>query len=196
VLSLAAAPLTPLPTAPVAPPRPQRGLQYFPQTRHTVRGPFLAFYARYGGLRIFGLPLTEALVERGQRVQYFERARLVLTGSRVQISPLGVWLSAGRRFPTVAPFRSASAAVYFPATHQALAGAFLAFWRHNHGALLFGAPISEPFYEQNGDGTGRRYLVQYFQNARMEYHLELAGTRNVVTLGLLGQQYLQRRGWL
>jgi hypothetical protein len=61
---------------------------------------------------------------------------------------------------------------------------------------LFGYPISQPLHEQNGDGTGRTYLVQYFQNARMEYHPELAGTGNVVTLGLLGRQALQQRGWL
>lgn len=62
--------------------------------------------------------------------------------------------------------------------------------------MLFGPPISEPLYEQNGDGTGRTYLVQYFQNARMEYHPELSGTRYEITLGLLGRQYLRRRGWI
>lgn len=185
VLSMAAAP---------AP--PARGVQYFPQAGHTVRGAFLAFYRRYGGLRIFGLPLTDAFTEQGQRVQYFERARLVLAGTRVRISPLGAWLTAGRRFPPVAPFHATPSARYFPATHQALTGAFLVFWQRNQGALLFGAPISGLLHEQNGDGTGRTYLVQYFQNARMEYHPELAGTRYAVTLGLLGQQYLKRRGWL
>ena len=49
---------------------------------------------------------------------------------------------------------------------------------------------------QNGDGTGRTYLVQYFQNARMEYHPELAGTDNVVMVGQLGRQILHQRGWI
>jgi hypothetical protein len=61
---------------------------------------------------------------------------------------------------------------------------------------LFGLPISEPFHAQNGDGTGRAYLVQYFKNARLEYHPELAGTSYVVSVGLLGREALERRGWL
>ena len=62
------------------------------------------------------------------------------------------------------------------------AGVFLTFWKSHSGNALFGAPISQPLYEQNGDGTGRTYLVQYFQNARMEYHPELAGTENRIAV--------------
>ncbi len=57
-------------------------------------------------------------------------------------------------------------------------------------------PISEPVREQNGDGTGRLYLVQYFQNGRLEYHPELTGTSYVVEVGQVGRQVLQQRGWL
>jgi hypothetical protein len=66
----------------------------------------------------------------------------------------------------------------------------------HRGSDLFGSPISEPFTEQNGDGTGRGYLVQYFQNARLEYHPEYAQTAYAVSLGLLGREYLQSRGLL
>jgi len=38
--------------------------------------------------------------------------------------------------------------------------------------------------------------VQYFQDARLEYHPELAGTDNEVQLGLIGRQYLQKIGLL
>jgi hypothetical protein len=47
-------------------------------------------------------------------------------------------------------------------------------------------------FEPNGDGTGRTYLVQYFANARMEYHPELRATRYAVSLGLLGVDYARR----
>ena len=35
-----------------------------------------------------------------------------------------------------------------------------------------------------------------FQNMRLEYHPELAGTPYVVSPGLLGRQYLHQRGWI
>lgn len=37
---------------------------------------FTAYYARYGGLSVFGYPTGPAQVVEGRRVQYFERARL------------------------------------------------------------------------------------------------------------------------
>jgi len=51
-------------------------------------------------------------------------------------------------------------------------------------------------HEANGDGSGRTYLVQYFRNGRLEYHAELRATPYAVSVGLLGQAYLQGRGWL
>jgi len=100
VLCLAAAGHPALPTDPVNPPSyPIPGAHYFAQSHHIVRGAFLNFYNHYGSLKIFGLPLTEAFSEGGQLVQYFERARLVATGARVAITPLGVLMAGGRYFP-------------------------------------------------------------------------------------------------
>ena len=179
------------------PPTGLRGVQYFPQTGHTMRGTFRTFYHRYGDLAIFGLPLTEAFTDHGQVVQYFERARLVLTATGgVRESPLGTLLTAGRTFPPAPLPPITPSYLYFGATGHWIAGPFLDFWNRHHGQLLFGDPISEPLTEQNGDGTGRTYQVQYFQNARLEYHPELAGTDNEVQLGLLGRQYLRKIGLL
>jgi hypothetical protein len=61
---------------------------------------------------------------------------------------------------------------------------------------LLGAPISEVITEGNGDGSGRRYRLQWFENGRLEYHPELAGTRYAMELGLVGTQALRQRGWL
>ncbi|HEY8601277.1 MAG TPA: hypothetical protein VIL85_22795 [Thermomicrobiales bacterium] len=53
----------------------------FRETNHTLRGVFSDYWNRYGGLPVFGLPLTEEFIEvsptNGQPyvVQYFERNR-------------------------------------------------------------------------------------------------------------------------
>jgi photosystem II stability/assembly factor-like uncharacterized protein len=195
ILALAAIGRPALPTEPVsAPYGTQPGVRYFPETHHIVRGTFLSFYNANNGLKIFGLPLTEAFVDGGQTVQYFERSRLVLGNGRVTVAALGSQLTAGRYFGKVACCPGGGQ-IWFNDGHT-ISGKFLSFWKSHHGSRLFGYPISQPLYEQNGDGTGRTYLVQYFQNARMEYHPELGGTGNVVTLGLLGKQALQQRGWI
>jgi photosystem II stability/assembly factor-like uncharacterized protein len=196
ILVLASAGRTLLPTDPVpAPLGNPYGVRYFSQTHHTVHGLFLSFYNKYGGLKIFGLPLTEAFAENGRLEQYFERSLMVYSNGRITLAPLGSQLTTGHPFAPV-PCCPPPGDLWFWQTGHSLSGMFLTFWRNHNGSLLFGYPISQPLYEQNGDGTGRTYLVQYFQKARLEYHPELAGTGNVVTLGLLGQQALRQRGWL
>jgi hypothetical protein len=55
--------------------------QYFPQTRHSLGGMFLAYWQQTGGLAVYGYPLSEEVQEvsatDGQTytVQYFERNR-------------------------------------------------------------------------------------------------------------------------
>jgi hypothetical protein len=198
VLTLAAGARGALPSDSVPAPVPARpGLQYFPATHHTLAGAFRTFYTRYGGLKVFGLPLTEPFTEAGARVQYFERARMVvLPGGRVGLGALGRLFTAGRAFLPVAPFADTPSQRYFPATGHSLGGRFLTFWRTHHGSLVLGPPISEPLREQNGDGTGRAYLLQYFVNGRLEDHPELTGTGFQVQIGLLGRLLLRQRGWL
>src|SRR5262245_34616726 len=50
---------------------------FFPQTGHHLsnRAGFLDFWRTNGQVLIFGYPITEEIVEDGQVVQYFERAR-------------------------------------------------------------------------------------------------------------------------
>ncbi|MFQ6013821.1 MAG: hypothetical protein ACE5NP_00075 [Anaerolineae bacterium] len=50
--------------------------RYFPQTGHTISGPFLTFFEQYGGIDIFGYPISEIRMEGGFSVQYFQRARM------------------------------------------------------------------------------------------------------------------------
>lgn len=67
------------PTEDAGAPGPQP--MFFPETGHTLRGPFLLFWLRNGGLTTFGYPLSEEFGELNHQdgqsyvVQYFERAR-------------------------------------------------------------------------------------------------------------------------
>jgi hypothetical protein len=194
VTALALATVVHTPADPVGP--ACCGAQYFPQKQHNLQGLFLAFYRRYGGLDTFGYPRTEEFMENGVVMQYTERFLLEDVAGHVVPAALGRALTAGRGFPRVAPFPATASRLYFASTGHTLSGAFLRYWRTHHGTILLGAPIAEPDHEMNGDGTGRTYLIQWFENGRLEYHPELAGTRYAVEIGLCGKQDLQRRGWL
>ena len=77
-----------------------------------------------------------------------------------------------------------TAPYYFQQTGHTLSGSFLKYWLA-HGALSqFGYPLTEPFYEISKD-DGKRYLVQYFERERFEYHPELSGTAFEVELGFV-----------
>ena len=184
-----------LPTDAVPVPRGiSAGMRYFPATGHTVKGAFLTYYAQNNGLKLFGLPLTDAFIDGGQTVQYFERVRLVFAGGRIGPTPLGSQITANRHF-AAASCCGAAGQLWFGQTRHTLGDPFLTFWKSHHGATLFGSPISQLLLEQNGDGTGRTYTVQYFQNGRLEYHAELAGTPAAVQVGQLGREALHARGW-
>jgi hypothetical protein len=78
---------------------------YFESTGHNLGGPFLTYWHRYGGLPIFGYPLSEEFQEvsatdgKVYTVQYFERARFelhpeyVATPNEVLLGLLGRWYS-------------------------------------------------------------------------------------------------------
>jgi len=48
---------------------------YFNETSHNLCGGFAAFWEQFGGLAVFGYPISEEMQEDGMTVQYFERAR-------------------------------------------------------------------------------------------------------------------------
>jgi len=68
---------------------------YFPETGHIVANGFLKYWQANGGLATFGYPVSSEMVEDGQTVQWFERARFEFhkefdgTAFGVQLSPLG-----------------------------------------------------------------------------------------------------------
>jgi hypothetical protein len=66
--------------------------QVYRQTSHAVCFGFRDFYNRNGGVRIFGLPLSDEIVEGDFVYQWFERARFETyrySGSGVDLAALG-----------------------------------------------------------------------------------------------------------
>jgi len=162
----------------------------FPETGHSVGGDFLTFFDQYGGLDIFGYPVTDQIEEGGRQVQYFQRARMELWPEnpwpyRVQLGLLAVAL--GKEQPGLEGQPTADAnRLYFPETRHTVAYAFKDFWEQRGGLLIFGYPITEQLVE-----GGR--IVQYFQRARFEWHPENPDPYRV-QLGLLGDEYLAAQG--
>jgi hypothetical protein len=152
---------------------------------------FRGRWERDGGLRVFGLPLSEPVTLRtGIIVQYFERARFELhPGGQVLLGLLGVEL-VGLQPPLPPPTSTTtlSATLYFVPTGHYVAPVFIEYWRTRGGLLLFGYPIGEAYV----DASGR--LVQYFERARFEYHPNEDDVSYRVQLGFLGEEVLVRRG--
>jgi hypothetical protein len=74
----------------------QPGVRFFPETGHTLREAFLAYWERSDGMNMFGYPLSEefeATTAGGARqtVQYFERAVFAYdpADGAVRLEPLG-----------------------------------------------------------------------------------------------------------
>jgi peptidoglycan/xylan/chitin deacetylase (PgdA/CDA1 family) len=55
--------------------QPDPNARYYMETGHFLQAPFLSYWDAYGGLPVFGYPISETLVEDGRLVQYFERGR-------------------------------------------------------------------------------------------------------------------------
>lgn len=70
---------------------------------------------------------------------------------------------------------------YFKETGHHLLGKFQKFWRQDGNGMTIGLPITEVFWQ---DG----WLVQYFENARLEWFPQYQDTAWEVQLGLLGQE--------
>jgi hypothetical protein len=84
------------------------GARFFPETGHSLREAFLAYWEQSDGMRLFGYPLSEefeAVAADGQRrtVQYFERAVFSYDPQAgVRLEPLG-WAALVRARVRAAP---------------------------------------------------------------------------------------------
>jgi hypothetical protein len=163
--------------------------RYFPETGHYVRGDFLDFYQNNPeSLLLYGYPITDAFprAEDGLIIQYFERARFELhpgapNGLRVKLSPLGYYLhDSGPPLPLPKNFPPCKK---FPGIEFQVCYAFLDFFNEHGGVEQFGYPDS------NFELRDER-IVQYFQNARFEWHPEMPPGQRV-TLTNVGTRYFE-----
>jgi hypothetical protein len=189
-----------LPTDPHDPPAvPSPENLFVPETQQFVSSGFKAFWQQHGGPRVLGYPLTSEFAEIDEEsgeeiiVQYFERVKMEYhpnaePDNRVRLARLGVEFRPGRDTEPISPFESTDTRRYFPQTGHSLGHGFKQYWEENGGLALFGFPITEEFVE-----NGR--VVQYFERARFEYNPDTDADARV-TLGLLGREALQRKGWL
>jgi hypothetical protein len=168
-------------------------LRYFPPSGYWVKDSMLAYWDTFGGLPVFGYPISEPMTEGSLTVQYFERARFEhKPGSwparyDVQLGRLGVELTASR--VREQPFRPVVAGndancTFYPETGHRLCFTFRDYWDAHGGLAVLGYPISEELME-----GGR--TVQYFERARFEWHPESRAPWNVL-LADLGRQALAR----
>jgi hypothetical protein len=186
-----------LPSAAAAAPSSVPAARYFKETGHNIVGDIKTYYETRGDVPVFGLPLTEVIVENGMQVQYFERARFELhpelpAPHYILLTHLGRHFSAGKTGPAFQPAAAlgTNGNVFFRETNHNLFGIFLTYWNSRGGLPVFGYPISEEFEEASPtDGVTR--IVQYFERARFEYHPNNPRGQQV-QLGLLGRQYLEQ----
>ena len=72
---------TPDQQAAAAASQPKAGCTYFKETQHNLCAGFLAYWQQYGGLAVYGFPITEEFQEKNAdtgktyTVQYFQRGR-------------------------------------------------------------------------------------------------------------------------
>jgi hypothetical protein len=165
--------------------------RYFDETGHVVTGEFLEFYQRVPNpIQLYGYPITDAFQDptRNILVQYFQKARFELdpagvAGNRVKISPLGEYLYTPG--PEASLVMNPGACRTFAPDGYRVCYSFLDFYDDNDGRRQFGDPIS------NAEVHNDR-VVQYFQNARFEWHPELEKGQ-WVALAHLGSEYFARQ---
>jgi hypothetical protein len=118
--------------------------RFYTETGHTLHPNFAAFFDAYGGVALFGYPITKYLPENGRFVQYFQRARLEYypdeaPAQRVQLAHLGsiyfVWASLPAELLGPVPAR--------------LSGSY----------LLVSASVAEPYTAYPGQQTVYVYVT-------------------------------------
>ena len=175
-----------------APSQPKAGCVYFEQTQHNACAGFAAYWSKFGGLPVFGYPISEEFVQNGVTVQYFERARFEWhPGSSaanydVVLGRVGSELAAGMM--SDGPFQATAViqndhCTYFAETGHNACNGFRAYWLKYGGLPVFGYPISEEFMQ---DGK----VVQYFERARFEWQPGSSSTRFDVIEGRVGAELL------
>jgi putative inorganic carbon (HCO3(-)) transporter len=152
----------------VRPADEQTGCAFDATTKHNVCGAFRGYWLGHGERAGIGAPLSEAFVESGRSVQYFEYAKLEqhleFTGTAyaVLLARLGIAEVQHADLGFMLPVARAAdpGCVYYDTTKHNVCGAFATYWISQGGLDMFGYPITEQFVE---DGR----TVQYFERSEL-----------------------------
>ncbi len=194
-LLLSVAPLSAQPAA------AQQGEMFFPETGFWVDAEFANFWRVQGGIMAFGYPVSRVFYQDGLHRQYFERAIFehhedLPAPYNVLAVRLGAKKTTDQRMSMSGAFapvpNPGDGTRWYGESEHTLSGIFLDYWEANGGLQTFGFPISEPLTEPGTYDDVPR-TVQYFERARMEHHLEHAGTQYEILLGHLGLEELGQR---
>ena len=151
---------------------------------------FQSYYEQNGGARVFGYPLSAPYVDpnNGRLVQYFRRMRLEYDQDegKVSITRLGQWAIPSEEKQVPALVTPSETSRSFPETGLTVQDEFLTFYEANGNELIFGLPLS-PQLEEGGT------RIQYFENARLEWHPEAALAYRI-QVGLLGEAHYRQVG--
>jgi peptidoglycan-N-acetylglucosamine deacetylase len=149
-------------------PGPER--VYFSPTGQYLEDEFLEFWWEYGGMPVFGYPVTPEFEQDGMIVQYFERAVLEKHPDnppewQILLRRLGADAITDdlRANPAFDPRPEPEIGRWFPETGHSVQFGFRDHWEKWGGIRIFGFPMSAEF-EQGG------FTVQYFERAIFEYH--------------------------
>ena len=195
---------TPVPVATVQ--IPGENSRTFVETGKTVRGLFLDYWDKNGGLPQQGYPISEVMGEvsalngKPYTVQYFERAVFEYHPENqapydVLLSQLGTFRYKAK-YPSGAPGQQPNndaGSILFAETGKRVGGKFLDYWQKNGGLAQQGFPISDEFTEVS-DLNGKSYTVQYFERAVFELHPENQAPYDVLLSQLGTFQYKQKYG--
>jgi len=92
--------------------------------------------------------------------------------------------------PTVAAAPAATDPYRFAETGHYVSGRFREYYEARGGLYVFGLPLTRAYWESSTDG--RKYLTQYFERARFEYHPENSQPYDVL-LTLMGNEITNTR---
>lgn len=143
---------------------------YFSPTGQYVEGEFLEFWWEYGGMPVFGYPVSPEFEQDGMTVQYFERAVLEKHPDKppewqILLRRLGAESITDELRQHEAFERRGEPEVgrHFPETGHSIQYGFRDHWEKWGGLRIFGFPMSTEFVEDD-------FTVQYFERAIFEYH--------------------------
>jgi lipoprotein-anchoring transpeptidase ErfK/SrfK len=149
-------------------------LQYFPQTGHNLKGPFLTRWTASGGEAVLGIPLSEDRYAEGVGVvQTFQTVTLVYDPAlespwdvQAQHLPSSVRNSlapSSARRKVTGCKGGASDCQFFEKSGHTISGRIAGFWNEHGDLPVFGLPMTEPF---KASDTG--VTTQVFERAVLE----------------------------